>query len=73
MYKKKNISSEMFQWPEPANCIFDKSNPVYYHYKKNKIKPSSIKIKIIENFFKKKYRSKYALYFLLEGQQLILF
>ena len=34
---KKNISSEMFQWPEPANCIFDKSNPVYYHYKKNKI------------------------------------
>ena len=53
----------MFQWPEPANCIFDKSNPVYYHYKKNKIKPSSIKIKKIENFFKKKYRSKYALLF----------
>ena len=43
------------------SCIFDKYNPVYYKYKKNKIKPSSIKIKKIENFFKEKYKSKFAL------------
>ena len=42
----------MFQWPEPAGCIFDKDNPVYYKYKRNKIKPSSIKIKKI-GFFQK--------------------
>ena len=51
----------MFQWPEPAACIFDKDNPVYYKYKRNKIKPSSIKIKKIESFFQKKYKSKFAL------------
>ena len=53
----------MFQWPEPASCIFDKSNPSYYFYKKNKINPPPLKIKKIESFFKQKYKSKFALLF----------
>lgn len=58
----KNFNSyDMFQWPEPASCTFDKRNPVYYKYKKKKIKPSLIKIKKIENFFQTKYKSKFAL------------
>ncbi len=53
----------MFQWPEPAQCKFHKNNPVYYKYKKNLKKPSYLKIKKIENFFSKKYNSKYAVLF----------
>ena len=29
----------MFQWPEPAYCIFPKNNPAYYKYKPNKLDP----------------------------------
>ena len=41
----------MFQWPEPAYCIFPKNNPAYYKYKPNKLDPSLEKINKIETFF----------------------
>ena len=53
----------MFQWPEPAHCNFPKNNAVYYKYKKNLKKASDFKINKIENFFSKKYNSKYAVLF----------
>jgi putative PLP-dependent aminotransferase (TIGR04422 family) len=63
MSRKINTSSKMFQWPEPASCRFDKKNPVYYKYKKNKTAPSAIKINKIEKFFSQKYKAKYAVLF----------
>ena len=53
----------MFQWPEPAYCIFPKNNPAYYKYKPKKLDPSLEKINKIETFFKKKYKSKFAILF----------
>ena len=51
----------MFQWPEPAYSKFPKNNKAYYNYKKVNKKPSASKVKKIERFFSKKYKSKFAI------------
>jgi len=53
----------MFQWPEPAYCVFPKNNPAYYKYRPKKVGPSPHKINKIEAFFQKKYKSKFAILF----------